>query len=47
MSEAKGTLEIERLSVSRGGHLVLHEISLSIARGSVTTLLASALSSDA
>jgi len=39
VSEAKGTLEIERLSVSRGGHLVLHEISLSIARGSVTTLL--------
>jgi len=39
VSEQKTTLEIEGLSVSRGGHPVLHGISLSIPQGSVTTLL--------
>jgi branched-chain amino acid transport system ATP-binding protein len=33
------TLEIEGLRVSRGGHPVLHGISLSIPQGAVTTLL--------
>jgi branched-chain amino acid transport system ATP-binding protein len=39
VSRQRTTLEIENLSVSRGGHPVLHGISLSIPQGSVTTLL--------
>ncbi len=39
MTSNGATLEIEGLKVARGGHPVLHGISLSIAPGGVTTLL--------
>jgi len=34
-----GTLRIDGLKVSRGGHPVLHGISLEVPQGAVTTLL--------
>jgi branched-chain amino acid transport system ATP-binding protein len=36
---ATGALQIEGLSVARGGHPVLHEVSLEIPPGRITTLL--------
>jgi branched-chain amino acid transport system ATP-binding protein len=39
MTPDGSTLEIEGLEVARGGHPVLHGISLSIPQGAVTTLL--------
>ena len=39
MSESASTLRIDDLRVSRGGHPVLHGISLEVPQGQVTTLL--------
>ncbi|HEY7693353.1 MAG TPA: ABC transporter ATP-binding protein [Gaiellaceae bacterium] len=39
MSEPSATLRIDGLEVSRGGHPVLHGISLEVPQGQVTTLL--------
>ena len=39
MSEARGTLTIEGLSVARGGRTVVREVSLEITAGEVTALL--------
>ena len=39
MSDAKTTLRIDGLKVARGGHQVLHGISLEVPQGEVTTLL--------
>jgi branched-chain amino acid transport system ATP-binding protein len=39
MSEPASTLRIDGLKVSRGGHSVLHGISLDVPQGQVTTLL--------
>ncbi len=39
MSEGRGMLRIDSLAVARGGHPVLHGISLEIPAGAVTTLL--------
>ncbi|MGZ4292285.1 MAG: ABC transporter ATP-binding protein [Gaiellaceae bacterium] len=39
MSENGSTLRIEGLTVARGGHGVLHDVSLDIPAGAVTTLL--------
>jgi branched-chain amino acid transport system ATP-binding protein len=39
MSESAPTLKIDGLKVSRGGHPVLHGISLEVPQGQITTLL--------
>src|SRR5207237_8221045 len=39
MTENGSTLKIDGLKVSRGGHEVLHGISLEVPQGAVTTLL--------
>jgi branched-chain amino acid transport system ATP-binding protein len=39
MSESTPTLKIDGLKVSRGGHPVLHGISLEVPQGQITTLL--------
>jgi ABC-type branched-subunit amino acid transport system ATPase component len=39
VSEPSATLRIDGLEVSRGGHPVLHGISLEVPQGQVTTLL--------
>jgi branched-chain amino acid transport system ATP-binding protein len=39
MSEATTTLKIDDLRVARGGHSVLHSISIEVPQGEITTLL--------